>query len=166
LLFPIFAGFYEEPAKFFATFWRWRHPRYDRPMDGLILGTVSGLGFAVAETAGYGFGPAIMGFVGSGVEGAGFSMLLIIMLERGLASPFGHGMWTGIITAAYWQNGRDLGRAFRARSFVIACAWAIGLHALWNASAIPYVSWFAIITSASLTAWQYHLLLVAKGYRA
>ncbi|MBI1832755.1 MAG: PrsW family intramembrane metalloprotease [Planctomycetes bacterium] len=167
LLLPIFAGLYEEPAKFLATIWRWRHPRYDRPMDGLILGTVSGLGFAVAETAGYGFGPAILGFMEPGIvnQPTGFSFLLILMLERGLASPFGHGMWTGIVTAAFWQNGRDLGRAFRTRSFLIAAAWAIGLHALWNSAALCFLGWFLVIVSASLSAWQYRLLLVAKGYR-
>lgn len=54
LLAPLFAGLYEEPAKLLATSWRWKHPVYGRPMDGLILGVVSGLGFAVFESAGYG----------------------------------------------------------------------------------------------------------------
>src|SRR5262249_5430798 len=90
LLLPIFAGLYEEPAKFLATAWRWNHPRYDRPLDGLIIGTVSGFGFAVFETAGYGFDATIE---------KGFASLLAVMIIRGISAPFGHGLWAGTIAA-------------------------------------------------------------------
>jgi RsiW-degrading membrane proteinase PrsW (M82 family) len=149
LLLPIFAGVWEEPAKLAATAWRWRHPAYDRPMDGLILGTVSGLGFAVFETAGYGFTTLIEG---------GFEGLLVLMLIRGLLSPFGHGLWSGMVAAAFWQTGRDVGRAIRSKVFLVALAIAVGLHALWNAH------WIGVIISASLSASLYRKLLSRKGY--
>src|SRR5262249_36517306 len=144
---PIFAGIYEEPAKFLATIWRWNHPRYDRPMDGLILGTVSGFGFAVFETAGYGFTATIE---------KGFGSLLFVMLLRGISTPFGHGLWSGIVTAAFWQNGRSLKRAFQSRSFGIACLWAVGLHGLWNAGMeIGCIGYSLSILSAVLSFREY-----------
>jgi RsiW-degrading membrane proteinase PrsW (M82 family) len=154
---PIFAGIYEEPAKFLATAWRWNHPRYDRPIDGLILGTVSGFGFAVFETAGYGF---------AAME-KGFGSLLFIMIIRGISTPFGHGLWTGIVTAAFWQSGRSLKRAFQSRSFGIACLWAVGLHGLWNGGmVIGGIGYGLSILSAVLSFREYRKLLRNKGYRA
>ena len=61
ITFAVLAGLAEEPGKLLATSWRWRHPAYDRPMDGLILGTVAGFGFAVVETAGYGLRRLLQG---------------------------------------------------------------------------------------------------------
>jgi RsiW-degrading membrane proteinase PrsW (M82 family) len=158
LILPIFAGVWEEPAKFLATSWRWRHPGYDRPMDGLIIGTVSGLGFAVFETAGYGFTFLIQ-------EGD-FGAVLRVLALRSLTSPFGHGLWSGIIAAAFWQCGRDLRRAVRERTFQIAVLWGVGLHALWNASAtIPGFGIGCVILSAILSVREYRKLLLNKGYR-
>jgi RsiW-degrading membrane proteinase PrsW (M82 family) len=157
LVVPIFAGLYEEPAKFLATSWRWRHPRYDRPLDGLILGTVAGFGFAVFETAGYGF---------TTMASRGLESLLFVMVIRGISAPFGHGLWSGMIGAAFWQSGRDLKRAIRSQPFQMACLWAIGLHALWNASAlVAHLGYGFTIVSAVLSAREYRKLLARKGYR-
>jgi RsiW-degrading membrane proteinase PrsW (M82 family) len=156
---PIFAGLYEEPAKFLATAWRWNHPRYDRPLDGLIIGTVSGFGFAVFETAGYGFTSLVSS------EEINFGRLLYVMVVRGLSSPFGHGLWSGIIAAAFWQNGRSLKRALSSRGFGIACLWGIGLHGLWNASAVFDGGLILTVVSAVLSVREYRKLLANKGYR-
>jgi protease PrsW len=159
LLVPVFAGILEEPAKLLATAWRWRHPSYDRPMDGLILGSVSGFGFAVLETAGYGFTAL--------AEGRGLEGLLEIMVLRGLSSPFGHGLWSGILAAAFWQCGRDPRRAVRSPVFGAALAWAVGLHAVWNASVlVRHAGPGFVVLSASASVWQYRRLLARKGYRA
>jgi len=167
LLLPIFAGLYEEPAKFLATAWRWNHPRYDRPLDGLIIGTVSGFGFAVFETAGYGFTAM------ASDEGGGLGSLLYVMVVRSISSPFGHGLWSGIVAAAFWQNGRSLKRALNSRSFGVACLWAVGLHGLWNLGTIFHgfkygcgIYGYGIsILSAILSVREYRRLLANKGYR-
>jgi RsiW-degrading membrane proteinase PrsW (M82 family) len=158
LLAPIFAGVAEEPAKLLATAWRWRHPSYDRPMDGLLIGTVSGFGFAVFETAGYGFTMLV-------AKEGGLADLLGLMLLRGATSPFGHGLWSGILAAAFWQCGRDLRRAVRSRTFGIAALWAVGLHGLWNASAVAALGWGCTVLSAILSVREYRRLLARKGYR-
>ena len=152
LLLPLFAGMSEEPAKLLATAWRWRHPVYDRPMDGLILGVVSGCGFSVFESAGYGLQALIDG---------GQAGLLTVMFIRGALSPFGHGLWSGILAAAFWQNRRDLRTAVQNRQFLIALAWAVGLHALWNSGPI-----LCVVISASLSVREFRRLLTNRGYRS
>jgi len=151
LLAPLFAGLYEEPAKLLATSWRWTHRGYDRPMDGLILGVVSGLGFAVFESAGYGF---------QALLNDGHSGLLWVMVIRGATSPFGHGLWSGIAAAAFWQSGRDLRIAVKNRQFQIAMLWAIGLHALWNGGHIP-----GMLISGYFSLREFRRLLANRGYR-
>ena len=152
LLIPLFAGIFEEPAKLLATAWRWKHPVYDRPMDGLILGVVSGCGFSVFESAGYG----LQGLIGGGQTG-----LLTVMLIRGALSPFGHGLWSGILAAAFWQNGRNLQTAVQNRQFLIALAWAVGLHALWNSGPI-----LCLVISGTLSVREFRRLLTNRGYRS
>ena len=157
LLLPFFAGVFEEPAKLLATSWRWKHPGYDRPLDGLILGTVSGFGFAVFETAGYGLEILLQ----SGAEG-----LLLVILLRSLGSPFGHGLWSGILAAAFWQAGRDPRRVWRDRRFLVALAWVVGLHALWNLGAgLGGVGLPLTAASAYLSLREYRNLLSVRGFR-
>jgi len=156
LLLPIFAGVWEEPAKLMATSWRWRHPRYDRPMDGLILGTVAGLGFAVFETAGFGFQALLDG---------GIERLLVVLVMRGLLAPFGHGLWSGLLAAAFWTCGRDVHRAAASKPFWKAVAMVIGLHALWNAGgAYSAISWIFTLLSAGISFDLYRRILARDGY--
>ncbi|QDU93866.1 PrsW family glutamic-type intramembrane protease [Lignipirellula cremea] len=158
LLAPVFAGVFEEPAKLLATAWRWRHPAYDRPMDGLILGAASGFGFAVFETAGYFLETMLEDGVGVGIW---------VVVIRSLCSPFGHGLWTAIVCAAFWQSGRKLKTAVKDRRFQIAFGTAVGLHALWNLGAsigflglgLPFC-----IGSAYLSYQQFFKRLNNNGY--
>jgi RsiW-degrading membrane proteinase PrsW (M82 family) len=153
----VFAGLLEEPAKLLGTAWRWRHPAYDRPMDGLIIGTVSGFGFAVFETAGYGF----VALAEKGVQG-----MVVNELVRNVLAPFGHGLWSGIFAAAFWQCGRDWKRAIHARVFQTALLYAIGLHALWNASqGDESLGFLFIVASGLLSVRLYRRLLANNGYR-
>src|SRR5262249_13680971 len=170
IFFPIFAGLLEEPAKLLATAWRWRHPGYDRPIDGLLLGAGSGFGFAAFETARYGFTAM------QDAQEKGLSEVLQIMVLRGLSGPFGHPIWSGILAAAFWQCGRNLRRAVHSRTFQVAFLWAVGLHAVWNASALGEVLKGVseglqvlflgfIVLSAIAGVWEFRRLLANKGYR-
>ncbi len=153
LAIPMFAGLFEEPAKLLATAWRWKHPVYDRPMDGLIIGLMSGFGFAVFETAGYGFTALLEGGTGS---------LVSVMVLRGLLSPFGHGLWCGIVSAAFWQAGRTLKDAARNRTFWLALLKVVGLHALWNLGLIGFLG---AVASAVLTLLLFRAVVRANGYQ-
>jgi RsiW-degrading membrane proteinase PrsW (M82 family) len=158
-LMPVMAGAIEEPAKLFATFWRWNHPVYDRPMDGLIIGSACGFGFAMFETAGYGLTNLLRG----GVEG-----LIVTLVLRSFLSPFGHGLWTGITGAAFWECGRDPRRVIHDPRFQKAMLIAIGLHVLWDCSMIfgmiPGMTLLPILGSAVLSVRIYKRLLERRGY--
>ncbi len=149
---PIFAGFFEEPAKWIATAWRWKHPVYDKPLDGLIIGTASGFGFAMFETAGYGFTATVKG---------GWVLAVFVLVLRSVLSPFGHGLWTGIVCAAFWECGRDIRTAIRDPRFLKALGLAIALHGLWDCN-LEGVS--TTMASAAISAYVYRSRLLRRGY--
>ncbi|MCS5733937.1 PrsW family intramembrane metalloprotease [Herbiconiux daphne] len=100
--------------------------QFDGPIDGLVYGATVAAGFAFTENILY-FGQSL---IESGGVGLGFTFVL-----RGIMSPFAHVMFTAC-------TGVALGFAVRRRSwlaglgiFVVGLALAMGLHALWNASA-------------------------------
>ncbi|MBI4859310.1 MAG: PrsW family intramembrane metalloprotease [Candidatus Riflebacteria bacterium] len=155
LLGPVFAGLFEEPAKLVATCWRWRHPAYDKPMDGLIIGTMSGFGFAVFETAGYGYEYLVK---------AGLAGLLGVQVIRGLLSPFCHGLWTGIVCAAFWESGRTITGGLTDGRFLKALATAVFLHVIWNLGAD--VSGWLMLISAGVGVKVYRARLARRGYSA
>ncbi|MCC9608615.1 PrsW family glutamic-type intramembrane protease [Blastopirellula sp. JC732] len=156
LLIPVFAGVLEEPAKLIATAWRWRHPVYDRPMDGLILGAMSGFGFAVFETAGY-FLTIMM------LEGVGQGIMVVII--RSISAPFTHGVWSAIVCAAFWQSGRKLKTAIFDRRFQIAMGTAVGLHAMWNLGAsVGAIGILFCLGSATLSWRAFRSRLKNNGY--
>lgn len=150
---PLFAALFEEPAKLIATSWRWRHPAYDKPMDGLMIGTMSGFGFAVFETAGYGFA--------SLMEGGGLAGLFAIQVLRGVLAPFGHGLWSGIVCAAFWECNRRVFWALFDLRFLQALATAIFLHGLWNSGSLD--GW-SLPLSAVLSVIIYRRRLASRGY--
>jgi RsiW-degrading membrane proteinase PrsW (M82 family) len=177
LTLAIFAGVAEEPGKLLGTAWRWRHPGYDRPMDGLLLGTVSGFGFAVIETAGYGFTVMMEGMKihDQGIDLDYLGMMGLIV-QRSLMSPFAHGLWSGILAAGFWATGRNWGRAVRSKEFWASVGLAIGLHGLWNSYALVLkllkdlgglgliLSFVPLLASAALSVIVYRQLLLKKGY--
>ena len=53
LAFALLVGVPEEGAKLLATIYATRRREFDEPVDGVVYGVVSGLGFAAAENVGY-----------------------------------------------------------------------------------------------------------------
>lgn len=109
----------------------WRRS-FDGPVDGLVYAATIAAGFAFVENILY-FGAAIAG--STGLEDSGAAVATVFVL-RAVASPFAHVMFTACV-------GLALGLAARAPS---PAAWlvalpaglvaAIGLHALWNTTAV------------------------------
>jgi len=69
-------------------------------------------------------------------------------------------LWSGMVAAAFWQEGRNVRRAFQSRTFLKAVGIAIGLHALWNAPLGP----IAIGASAVLSVMVYKKLLAQQAF--
>ncbi|MEV5041694.1 PrsW family intramembrane metalloprotease [Microbacterium sp. LMI1x-1-1.1] len=101
---------------------------FDGPVDGVVYGALVGAGFAFTENILY-FADSL---VTGGAESAAYTFFL-----RGILSPFAHVMFTAV-------TGYALGRAARRGvwgaaalgPWAVGLGGAIGLHALWNGSAV------------------------------
>ncbi len=98
--------------------------RLDGVVDGVVYAGVVGVGFAFVENILY-LGSALMESGGAG--------LLLTFAARGIASPFAHPLFTSAfgIGVALASRFRGAGRLIA----VVGYAAAVGLHALWNATA-------------------------------
>lgn len=123
-------GAVEELAKLLgvlAIAWRW--PR-DREQDGIILGAAAGMGFAALESSGYAFGQLLGIGAKSGELSVGVAALLFVSTLRGLAAPFGHGVWTALLASVLFRE--QGGRAGGVRRVVGAYLAVVVLHGLWD----------------------------------
>jgi protease PrsW len=130
-------GFIEEFAKILGVLVIARHRRHDSEMDGLILGTAAGMGFAALESNGYAF-TVLLKSHGS------LSLVVIVTLIRGLLSPLGHGTWTAILASVLFRESRN--GHFRINLQVIEAYLLVSiLHAMWDG--------LALVTTAVFNLW-------------
>src|SRR5947209_5436715 len=85
-------GLIEEACKIVAVAFLARRMRHTSQMDGLLLGGAVGMGFAALESTGYAFTAFLL-------SNGHISASIAVTVIRGLFSPFGHGVWTGILGA-------------------------------------------------------------------
>jgi RsiW-degrading membrane proteinase PrsW (M82 family) len=116
--------------------------RYTVP-DGILLGTVVGLGFGAFESSGYA--------LSYGFSGDGFSISNLISEEllRSIIAPFCHGLWTALFGAALFNAARD-GHLRLTLGVVATYLGAAGLHALWDASSTAGIV-ITVLTSGDQT---------------
>lgn len=119
---PLMAPVLEEPAKLLATVWCWYRLGYRNPQAGFVLGLSAGIGFEVAETAGYFFEAAFS----DGLERG-----LWVLVLRSILAPFSHGIWTAGLASAWFQVGWSF-RGPWAPILLKAGLVAMLLHAAWN----------------------------------
>jgi RsiW-degrading membrane proteinase PrsW (M82 family) len=126
---PVVAPLVEESAKGAALLliaWRLRH-EFDNAVDGIVYGGLIGLGFAMTENILY-FGRA---YLAGGLPGVGF-----LFLVRVVAAGFAHSMFTGMAGAGLGlarERPPGGGRwVFAVGGYLVA----VGLHALWNLTAL------------------------------
>jgi RsiW-degrading membrane proteinase PrsW (M82 family) len=139
----------EEPAKLLALAFVWNKKRYPYILNGLLLGAAVGTGFAAFESAGY----ALRFGLGE-------------IVPRGLLSPFGHIVWTGMSAAALWRvkRGRPIElEMFRDPRFVRVFAGAVVLHGIWDAGFdLPfYLKYIAL----GVIAWVVVFGLIQEGLK-
>jgi RsiW-degrading membrane proteinase PrsW (M82 family) len=119
----IVVGFIEEACKLAAVVIIARRIPHSGTLDGLVLGTAVGMGFAALESTGYAF--TIL--VASGGD-------VIASLEetviRAVIAPFGHGIWTGIAAAALFHASDHRWRV--TPIVVVAFAFVVLLHGAWD----------------------------------
>src|SRR5437763_14606639 len=117
-------GLIEEGVKILAVIFLARHMRRATTMDGLLLGTAEGMGFAAFESTGYAFTAFLLS---QGHVGASIAETVL----RGLLAPFGHGIWTGILATVLFRESRP--HHFRITGLVIVAYLFVSLlHGLWD----------------------------------
>src|SRR2546429_3941669 len=117
-------GLIEEGVKILAVIFLARHMRRATTMDGLLLGAAVGMGFAAFESTGYAFTAFLLS---QGHVGASIAETVL----RGVLTPFGHGIWTGILAAVLFRERRH--DRFRITGLVIVTYLFVSvLHGLWD----------------------------------
>lgn len=127
LLTYVGVGLVEEGCKL-AALWAIarRLPAY-LTRDGVVLGAAVGFGFAAFETAGYALNALFT------VRGISLGGLVETQILRGVLTPVGHGLWTGILGGVLFHTARG----GRLRLSWALAGWYVAvslLHAFWDAS--------------------------------
>jgi protease PrsW len=114
----------EEGSKLVAVMFVARRMSHTGALDGLLLGTAVGMGFAALESTGYSF--TVLFATGGNVIASLDETVL-----RAAIAPFGHGIWTGIVGAALFHSSDH--RRWRLGPRVwLALALVVGLHGAWD----------------------------------
>jgi RsiW-degrading membrane proteinase PrsW (M82 family) len=130
--------------------------KYKYRLNGLLLGSAIGTGFAAFESAGYA--------LRYGISGAA-DMADIINL-RGALSPFGHIAWTAIAASAFWiarPFHSDIFSTIRSAQFLRVFLIPVTLHFIWN---LPFQGPFMIkYVVLGFAAWVVVISLVQSGLK-
>ncbi len=140
-------GLIEEAAKLLFPLGLYFSGRYRSPVDGLLFGITSGMGFAALETMGYGLVSLLQ-------SRGDIAVLQEVLLVRGLLSPVGHAAWTALICGALWQARERTGKTLNA-GVLWTYLMAVLLHSLWDlvgssGSAVISYAGFLIVGTVSL----------------
>lgn len=169
---PLMTAIVEELAKLaaLAVFVKILRPRYI--LNGLLIGGAIGAGFAVFETAGYGFDAltSVLTKVSKIpqmslrdiLQTYGFPSMNNILILRGWTSIGGHVAWAAITGAALLiaMNGDKLQpRHFLDRRFLSLFWIPIVLHTAWDQILIPQLKNNAVINSN-----LYYLILIVLAW--
>jgi RsiW-degrading membrane proteinase PrsW (M82 family) len=148
----LLVGLVEEGCKIIAVMILARRLRHTAEIDGLLLGAAVGMGFAALESTGYAFTAflATRGFVGASI---------IETIVRGALAPFGHGVWTAILSAVLFRQSAP--RHFRVSASVIATYLLVALlHGLWDG--VPRLSFLVLPLGLRISIAS--LVLSAVGF--
>jgi RsiW-degrading membrane proteinase PrsW (M82 family) len=128
-------GLIEEIAKILAVMFVAQKMRHNSELNGLLLGAAVGMGFAALESMGYAFSTFLEVFAKALEAGAPqiFSLLATIGVTalRSLLAPFGHGVWTAILSAVLFRESRA--NRFQINFSVITTYILVALlHGIWD----------------------------------
>jgi RsiW-degrading membrane proteinase PrsW (M82 family) len=120
-------GLIEEGVKLAALWFLARRLHTYLVRDGVVLGATVGFGFAAFESAGYAFNALFT------MHGLSLGSVVETEILRGVLTPVGHGLWTGIMGGVLFHAARN-GRLRLSLGVVIWYLVVSGLHAFWDAS--------------------------------
>jgi protease PrsW len=120
-------GLIEEGVKLAALWFVARRLQTYIVRDGIVLGATVGFGFAAFESSGYAFNALFT------MHGLSLGSLVETEILRGVLTPVGHGLWTGIMGGVLFHAARN-GRLRLSFGVVIWYLIVSGLHAFWDAA--------------------------------
>jgi RsiW-degrading membrane proteinase PrsW (M82 family) len=136
-------GLIEEGCKLAALWLVARRLHSFHVRDGVALGAAVGFGFAAFETAGYAFNSLIT------IQGLSLSSLVETQVLRGILTPVGHGLWTGILGGILFAAARN-GRLHITRGLVGWYLVVSLLHAFWDSAGGIAAVLALLITASSM----------------
>lgn len=125
-------GLIEEAAKLTALFVVAQRLRRYTTIDGLVLGSTVGFGFAALESSGYAFNGLLT------QQGLSISSMAIVVVERGMLAPLGHGLWTAVLGMYLFNGSEQSGRLRITKQLVVMYFVIAGIHATWD-----FLDWVA-----------------------
>jgi RsiW-degrading membrane proteinase PrsW (M82 family) len=126
-------GLIEEGAKLLALMIIARGLGTRTIRDGIVLGAAVGFGFAALESSGYAFNALVVIENGRPV-GLSLSDLVFAELLRGVLSPLGHGLWTGVLGGVLFAELPHGGWRPTPR-LIVAYLFVSVLHGLFDSTA-------------------------------
>lgn len=128
-----------------------KRTEFDGVVDGLIYGSLVGLGFAMAENIQYYAGQ----YQAGGAAAAGN-----LFVVRGLISGFSHPLYTSLTGIGLGLAVTSTTRARRIGLPLLGLAGAVTLHFLWNGSAmldgVVFVAVYLLVMMPALGLWWRH----------
>jgi protease PrsW len=145
----IFAPLVEESLKGFAVLLIWLFfPReFDSPLDGMVYGAITGLGFAATENVLYLY---FLGYATDGMAG-----LITLFVLRVLLGAWGHAVYTSFIGLGLALARLSPSWPVRILAPFVGWLIAVFLHALHNTMATVLVSEAGLsgLAATLLVAW-------------
>lgn len=121
-------GLIEEGCKLAALWLVARRLQSYHVRDGVALGAAVGFGFAAFETAGYAFNALLT------PQGLSLGSLVETQVLRGILTPVGHGLWTGILGGVLFYAARGGRKLHLTRGLVGWYLIVSLLHAFWDSA--------------------------------
>ena len=146
----IMVGFCEEVSKGIVIYQFLKQEKYRYILNGLLIGSCIGAGFAVFETAGYAFNYLLA---------MGTGKMLDILIIRGVLAIGGHVVWSAMVGGGIVINKTKNGALIQ---FMLM---AIALHAIWDMPITIGSDIFLVQILLTIAAWVIILTLIASGLK-
>lgn len=153
---PFGVALIEEACKLLAPLAVLLAGRYNRTVDGLVLGLASGAGFAVMETLGYSATALLQSH-------ENVAEVNDIVFQRGLFSPTTHMAWTALAAAALWHAAAARWSPRSITLLATTLALVIGLHTLWDRAGTLSAHLAVAVISGATLGYVIHRL-AANGH--
>ncbi len=113
-----------------------RRREFDGVVDGIVYAGLAGIGFAFTENVLY---------LGRALQDSGTAGLAVTFVLRGVFGPFAHPMFTMATGIGLGVAATTRRRWLRVVAPLVGWLSAVGLHALWNLSAVAGLRGFVTV---------------------